>query len=336
MNQGGVHEYDRHKPERKTPGKSSARRIRKFIWLLDAGIAWRNGKNRHSPDSPSFQPKLRRVGIFGKSEVPCAFWTDVERAGNSSPSAKQCCQSDSIAAWSALDLTLHFRIRTFATSVVAKSDRRLCRRRQSRSVHRRLRRRARSRGGRVQTRHAEGDGRPGYAPGDLLKLYIYGYLNRVRSSRRLEAECHRNIEVIWLLRTLKPDFKTIADFRSDNRAAFRAVFHQFTLLCRGTQSFRARAAGGGRHAHQGGQQQEPQLYEELAGEVHQGGGQASGRIRNAGQSPNTALTEVSSKEYETNLDSDDLDHGNAQADQIIADNLSICRLKAMLSNQLAL
>jgi len=179
-------------------------------------------------------------------------------------------------------------------------------------------------------------GRPGYAPGDLLKLYIYGYLNRVRSSRRLEAECHRNIEVIWLLRTLKPDFKTIADFRSDNRAAFRAVFHQFTLLCRGTQSFRARAAGGGRHAHQGGQQQEPQLYEELAGEVHQGGGQASGRIRNAGQPPNTALTEVSSKEYETNLDSDDLDHGNAQADQIIADNLSICRLKAMLSNQLAL
>src|SRR4030081_3494146 len=75
-------------------------------------------------------------------------------------------------------------------------------------------------------------GRPGYAPGDLLKLYIYGYLNRVRSSRRLEAECHRNIEVIWLLRTLKPDFKTISDFRSDNRAAFRAVFRQFTLLCR--------------------------------------------------------------------------------------------------------
>ena len=70
-------------------------------------------------------------------------------------------------------------------------------------------------------------GRPGYAPGDLLKLYIYGYLNRVRSSRRLEAECHRNIEVIWLLRTLKPDFKTIADFRADNRAAFKAVFRQF-------------------------------------------------------------------------------------------------------------
>jgi len=75
-------------------------------------------------------------------------------------------------------------------------------------------------------------GRPGYAPGDLLKLYIYGYLNRVRSSRRLEAECHRNIEVIWLMRTLKPDFKTIADFRNDNRKAFRAVFRAFTLLCK--------------------------------------------------------------------------------------------------------
>jgi len=75
-------------------------------------------------------------------------------------------------------------------------------------------------------------GRPSYAPQDLLKLYIYGYLNRVRSSRRLEAETHRNIEVIWLLRHLKPDFKTIADFRSDNRGAFREVFRQFVLLCK--------------------------------------------------------------------------------------------------------
>ena len=83
--------------------------------------------------------------------------------------------------------------------------------------------------GRVQPKAT---GRPGYAPGDLLKLYIYGYLNRVRSSRRLEAECHRNIEVIWLLRTLKPDFKTIADFRADNRVAFKSVFRQFTLLCK--------------------------------------------------------------------------------------------------------
>jgi transposase len=67
---------------------------------------------------------------------------------------------------------------------------------------------------------------------DLLKLYIYGYLNRVRPSRRLEAEAHRNIEVIWLLRHLKPDFKTIANFRRDNRSAFRPIFRQFVLLGR--------------------------------------------------------------------------------------------------------
>ncbi len=75
-------------------------------------------------------------------------------------------------------------------------------------------------------------GRPGYAPADLLKLYIYGYLNRIRSSRRLEAETHRNIEVIWLLRHLKLDFKTIADFRCANRAAFKPIFREFVLLCR--------------------------------------------------------------------------------------------------------
>src|SRR6516165_7613129 len=83
--------------------------------------------------------------------------------------------------------------------------------------------------GRVQPRET---GRPGYAPADLLKLYIYGYLNRIRSSRRLEAETHRNIEVIWLPRHLKPDFKTIADFRRDNRNAFRQVFREFVLPCR--------------------------------------------------------------------------------------------------------
>jgi transposase len=75
-------------------------------------------------------------------------------------------------------------------------------------------------------------GRPGYHPADLLKLYIYGYLNRVRSSRRLEAETKRNLEVMWLLRGLTPDFKTIADFRKDNRDAFKPVFRQFVLLCR--------------------------------------------------------------------------------------------------------
>ena len=75
-------------------------------------------------------------------------------------------------------------------------------------------------------------GRPGYDPADLLKLYIYGYLNRVRSSRRLEVETHRNLEVVWLLRRLRPDFKTIADFRRDNRGAFRQVFRDFVRLCR--------------------------------------------------------------------------------------------------------
>src|SRR5947207_13251808 len=80
-------------------------------------------------------------------------------------------------------------------------------------------------------------GCPGYAPGDLLKLYIYGYLNRIRSSRRLEAETHRNVEVSWLLRHLKPDFKTIADFRRDNRKAFRLVFREFVLLCRQLKLF---------------------------------------------------------------------------------------------------
>lgn len=79
---------------------------------------------------------------------------------------------------------------------------------------------------------AKATGRPGYDPSDMLKLYIYGYLNRVRSSRRLEAETHRNLEVIWLMRQLKPDFKTIAGFRKANRAAFRGVFRQFVRLCR--------------------------------------------------------------------------------------------------------
>ena len=74
-------------------------------------------------------------------------------------------------------------------------------------------------------------GRPDYDPADLLKLYIYGYLNHIRSSRRLEVETHRNLEVIWLLRQLRPDFKTIADFRRDNRRAFRAMFRQFVQLC---------------------------------------------------------------------------------------------------------
>src|SRR5438309_10447803 len=75
-------------------------------------------------------------------------------------------------------------------------------------------------------------GRPGYHPSTLLKIYLYGYLNRVQSSRRLEREAQRNIELMWLTGRLAPDFKTIADFRKDNGAAIRAVCSQFVVLCR--------------------------------------------------------------------------------------------------------
>lgn len=80
-------------------------------------------------------------------------------------------------------------------------------------------------------------GRPGYNPKDLLKLYIYGYMNRIRSSRRLETEASRNLEVIWLLKKLTPDFKTIADFRKDNKSAIKKVFKEFTLICKEWQLF---------------------------------------------------------------------------------------------------
>src|SRR5215469_9813067 len=76
-------------------------------------------------------------------------------------------------------------------------------------------------------------GRPGYSPATMLKLYLYGYLNRVQSSRRLEREAGRNVECMWLTRKLAPDFKTIADFRRDNGEAIRAVCNRFVILCRG-------------------------------------------------------------------------------------------------------
>jgi len=75
-------------------------------------------------------------------------------------------------------------------------------------------------------------GRPSYNPSDILKLYVYGYLNQVRSSRKLERECHRNLEVIWLMKKLAPDFKTIADFRKDNAACIKPVFKEFVYLCK--------------------------------------------------------------------------------------------------------
>src|SRR5258707_10834696 len=80
-------------------------------------------------------------------------------------------------------------------------------------------------------------GRPAYHPADLLKLYIYGYLNRLRSSRLLERETRRNLELMWLLKKLTPDFKTIADFRKDNLQPIQKVCRTFTLLCKELQLF---------------------------------------------------------------------------------------------------
>jgi len=81
------------------------------------------------------------------------------------------------------------------------------------------------------------EGRPGYPPAMLLKLYLYGYLNRVRSSRMLEREAQRNLELLWLLGKLTPDHKTIADFRKDNLAALRQVCREFTELCKALELF---------------------------------------------------------------------------------------------------
>ena len=83
----------------------------------------------------------------------------------------------------------------------------------------------------------EATGRPAYHPATLLKIYVYGYLNRVQSSRRLERECQRNIALVWLTGRLMPDFKTIADFRKDNGEAIRRVCREFVVLCRRLELF---------------------------------------------------------------------------------------------------
>ncbi|HKW84506.1 MAG TPA: IS1182 family transposase [Burkholderiaceae bacterium] len=80
-------------------------------------------------------------------------------------------------------------------------------------------------------------GRPAYHPAALLKIYIYGYLNRIQSSRRLERECQRNVELMWLTGRLAPDFKTIADFRRDNGKGIRNVCRRFVVLCRDLKLF---------------------------------------------------------------------------------------------------
>src|SRR6201997_5955528 len=80
-------------------------------------------------------------------------------------------------------------------------------------------------------------GRPAYHPSTLLKIYLYGYLNRVPSSRRLEREAQRNLELMWLTGRLAPDFKTIADFRHDNAEGIRNVCRRFVHLCRDLRLF---------------------------------------------------------------------------------------------------
>jgi transposase len=85
-------------------------------------------------------------------------------------------------------------------------------------------------------------GRPGFDPSDMLRLYIYGYLNNLRSSRRLEKACRINLEIIWLLRTLTPDYKTIADFRRDNNAGITGACRAFVQFCRKANLFAAQVA----------------------------------------------------------------------------------------------
>jgi transposase len=80
-------------------------------------------------------------------------------------------------------------------------------------------------------------GRPAYHPGVMLKIYVYGYINQIASSRRLEREAQRNVEMMWLVQRLAPDFKTIADFRKDNGPAIRAACRQFVDLCRRLELF---------------------------------------------------------------------------------------------------
>ncbi len=85
----------------------------------------------------------------------------------------------------------------------------------------------------------QGPGRPSYDPSDLLKLYLWGYYNGIRSSRKLENESHRNIEVMWLIHKLTPDFKTIADFRKNNVDSVKSLFRKFNLFLKDQGLFRS-------------------------------------------------------------------------------------------------
>jgi transposase len=78
----------------------------------------------------------------------------------------------------------------------------------------------------------EATGRPAYHSATMLKIYVYGYLNRIQSTRELEQEARRNLELMWLVGRLAPDFKTLADFRADNTAAIKNICREFIVLCR--------------------------------------------------------------------------------------------------------
>jgi transposase len=103
-------------------------------------------------------------------------------------------------------------------------------------------------------------GRPAYHPWVMLKIYIYGYLNRVQSSRRLEHESQRNLELMWLTGRLMPDFKTIANFRKDNGPAIRRVCRQFIVLCRQLNLFTQALGGHRRQQIQGSQQPRQEFH----------------------------------------------------------------------------
>ena len=115
--------------------------------------------------------------------------------------------------------------------------------------------------------HPEVIGRPAYHPATLLKIYMYGYLNRIQSSRRLERETQRNVELIWLTGRLMPDFKTIADFRKDNGKAIHNVCREFIVLCRELNLFSEASCHQWQQV-QGGQQPRQELHRHQAQEAH--------------------------------------------------------------------
>ena len=113
----------------------------------------------------------------------------------------------------------------------------------------------------------ESTGRPGYHPATLLKIYLYGYLNQVQSSRRLERECQRNIEVMWLVGQLTPDFKTIADFRRDNGPAIRKRLPPLRRALPRHASARLKRGRDRRQQVQGGESPREEFHERTIGET---------------------------------------------------------------------